>query len=98
MLRKMRTMKALPDRTLGYAEAVLSGAIVAGPHVRNACRRHIDDLKRDGVVFDRESADRAFGFFEGKLRLGEGQFEDQPFSAGPGTGVYHRVDLRMEAP
>ena len=33
------------ERTSAYAEGVLSGEIVAGPHVRNACRRHFDDLK-----------------------------------------------------
>lgn len=27
-----------------YARAVTAGAIPAGPHVRNACRRHLDDL------------------------------------------------------
>lgn len=83
MPRKTKTTKISPDRTLEYAEAVVSGAIVAGPHVRNACRRHIDDLKREDIVFDVEAADRAFGFFEDKLRLGEGQFEDQPFRLAP---------------
>jgi hypothetical protein len=30
--------------------------------VRNACRRHIDDLKRsDGIRFDIEAATHAFG-------------------------------------
>jgi phage terminase large subunit-like protein len=33
------------DRTTEYARAVVSGDIVAGPHVRNACRRHLDDLE-----------------------------------------------------
>lgn len=68
------------DRTSEYAEAVLAGEIVAGPHVRNACRRHLEDLKRtDGIWFDHEAADYAFDFFEGVLRLSEGQFEGRPF-------------------
>ncbi|AHE55529.1 terminase large subunit [Sphingomonas sanxanigenens] len=69
------------DRATAYAERVLAGLVVAGPHVRNACRRHIDDLDRGsdrGLSLDLESADRAIRFFETKLRLSEGQFEDAP--------------------
>lgn len=36
------------DRATEYARGVVSGKIVAGPHVRNACRRHLDDLERAG--------------------------------------------------
>ena len=75
---------SLADRTREYAEAVVSGEIIAGPHVRNACRRHLADLDRtDGIWFDYESADRAFGFFEEVLKLSEGQFEGQPFQLQP---------------
>ena len=35
--------------------------------------------RTDGIWFDVEAADRAFGFFEGVLKLSEGQFEGQPF-------------------
>lgn len=65
------------DRINAYAEGVLSGDIVAGPHVRNACQRHFDDLNRGadrGIHFDVDAADRVFGFFENVLRLSEGQF------------------------
>ena len=73
-----------PDRTRAYAEAVLAGEIVAGPHVRNACRRHLDDLKRtDGIRFDPDAADYAFNFFETVLHLSEGQFEGRPFVLDP---------------
>lgn len=73
-----------PDRTKAYAEAVLAGEIVAGPHVRNACRRHLDDLKRtDGIRFDPDAADYAFNFFETVLHLSEGQFEGRPFALDP---------------
>lgn len=78
-----KTTTASPDRTRLYAEAVGSGEIVAGPHVRNACRRHLDDLKRDDIAFDAEAANKAFGFFENKLKLSEGQFEDEPFQLAP---------------
>lgn len=78
------TSSSLDDRTSAYAEAVVAGEIVAGPHVRNACRRHLDDLRRtDGIWFDYEAADYAFNFFEGVLRLSEGQFEGKPFELHP---------------
>lgn len=71
------------DRVTAYAEAVLAGEIVAGPHVRNSCRRHIDDRARTDIAFDVADANRALRFFEGKLRLSEGQFEGLPFTADP---------------
>jgi phage terminase large subunit-like protein len=76
----------LDDRTSDYARAVLSGEIVAGPHVRNACRRHLDDLERGeerGLWFDRDKAEEAFRYFETVLKLSEGQFEGQPFILHP---------------
>ena len=43
---------------------MVSGEIVAGPHVRNACKRHIADLKRkDGIWFDHDAANRASDAF-----------------------------------
>jgi hypothetical protein len=72
------------DRTSAYAKAVVAGEIIAGPHVRNACRRHLDDLKRtDRIWFDPDAAAHAFGFFEEVLKLSEGQFEGQPFRLEP---------------
>jgi phage terminase large subunit-like protein len=81
--RRRNTSREEPDDpVLAYAEAVLSGAIVAGPHVRNACRRHLDDLKRGparGLVWDLTAAKRAMSFFPDALRLNGGQFEGKPF-------------------
>jgi phage terminase large subunit-like protein len=74
------------DRTKEYAEAVVAGLIVAGPHVRNACRRHLDDLERGkerGLWFDHDAAKYAFDFFEGVLKLSEGQFEGRDFKLDP---------------
>lgn len=74
------------DRTKAYADAVVAGEIVAGPHVRNACRRHLKDLEDGhlrGLWFDHEAAEKAFGFFEEVLKLSEGQFEGQPFTLQP---------------
>lgn len=80
--KKTRTNTST-DRATAYAKAVVAGKIVAGPHVRNACRRHIEDLKRKDIRFDVEAAAKALRFFEEKLRLSEGQFEDQPFKSAP---------------
>ena len=75
---------SLEDRTSDYALAVVAGEIVAGPHVRNACKRHLADLKRtDGIWFDHEAAAEAFAYFENVLKLSEGQFEGQPFILHP---------------
>ncbi|MBD9640749.1 terminase large subunit [Ensifer sp. ENS07] len=71
------------DRATAYAEAVVAGKIVAGPHVRNACRRHLDDLKRDDLHFDEAAAAKGIRFFEEKLKLSEGQFEGRPFRSHP---------------
>ncbi len=76
-------MTSSRDRATDYAQAVVDGAIVAGPHVRNACRRHLDDLKRSDIQFDTAGADRALAFFERRLRLSEGQFEGEPFRSEP---------------
>jgi len=78
-----KTSSLTTDRATLYAEAVVRGDIVAGPHVRNACRRHLDDLKRDDIAYDETAAAKALRFFEEKLRLSEGQFEGKPFRSQP---------------
>jgi phage terminase large subunit-like protein len=77
------TEPAPPDRATAYAKAVVARKIVAGPHVRNACHRHLGDLKRKDIKFDNDAAAKALRFFEEKLVLSEGQFEDQPFTSAP---------------
>lgn len=80
------TEAAPTDPTTAYAEAVVSGKIVAGPHVRNACRRHLLDLKegpKRGLEFRPDLAEDAFGFFRDVLRLSEGQFDGEPFVLHP---------------
>lgn len=70
------------DPVTEYAEGVVSGSIVAGPHVRNACARHLRDLKdgpKRGLLWDIHAAHRFFGFCRDVLRLSDGQFEDRPF-------------------
>lgn len=66
------------DRATLYAQRVVAGLVVAGPHVRNAARRHLDDLQRTDIVWDTDEVARKIGFFETRLKLSEGQFEGQP--------------------
>jgi len=71
-----------PDPVTDYAKAVVAGEIVAGPHVRNACRRHLDDLAHGperGLIWDVDAANRFIGFCRDVLRLNGGQFEGKPF-------------------
>lgn len=84
--RKTRPTPSSSDRVTAYAEAVLAGEIIAGPHVRNACARHLRDLEeghKRGLSFDVEAAERVFGFFREVLRLNGGQFEGRPFELHP---------------
>ncbi len=70
------------DRGTQWALDVVAGRLVAGPHIRNACRRHIDDLERGherGLTYSIEKAARVCRFFETKLRLNGGQFDGTPF-------------------
>jgi hypothetical protein len=74
------------DPVSAYARAVGAGSIVAGPHVRNACQRHLKDLKegpKRGLCWDVDAAQRALGFFPDVLRLAGGQFEGLPFALQP---------------
>lgn len=87
MAKKTRQRRSSSDdRVSAYARAVISGEVVAGPHVRNACRRHLDDLDQGakrGLWFDIEAAEHVFGFFENVLKLSEGQFEGESFRLHP---------------
>ncbi|UGX87111.1 terminase large subunit [Phyllobacterium meliloti] len=74
------------DRVSAYAQSVIDGVETAGPHVRNACRRHFDDLRTGaerGLEWNDAAATRAMRFFEEKLKLSEGQFEGRPFLLHP---------------
>ncbi|MDP2618766.1 MAG: terminase large subunit, partial [Hyphomicrobiales bacterium] len=60
--------------------------IVAGPHVRNACARHMRDLEegaKRGLAWDLKAARFALGFFPDVLRLAGGQFEGLAFKLEP---------------
>lgn len=70
------------DPVDAYALDVCEGKLVAGPHVRNACRRHLDDRAHGherGLIWDRAAAIDVINFFPDVLRLNGGQFEGRPF-------------------
>ena len=80
--RKPARRKPAPiDRATAYAHAVLDGSIIAGPHVRNACARHLRDLQNAATTlrWNLEPAAEAMAFFEEVLRLNGGAYEGQPF-------------------
>lgn len=73
-------------RVLAFVHAVQAGQIIAGPDVRNACQRHLNDLAMGpmrGLVWKAEEARRAIGFFEDVLRLNGGEYEGAPFLLAP---------------
>ena len=81
--QKRRTKApAVVDRTTQFAESVLAGVTIAGPHVRDACARHLRDLREAGargMVWSAEQAEHAIAFFEEVLVLNGGEFEGKPF-------------------
>lgn len=74
------------DPVTMYAVLVLTGMEIAGPYVRGACQRHLNDLKRGherGLWFNNDEANRIFRFFEERLKLTEGQFQGESFKLHP---------------
>lgn len=85
-MKKSPRPPATSDRATDYARSVVEGKTVAGPHVRDACKRHLRDLEQGparGLVWDIEAAARAIGYFEDVLCLNGGQFEGEPFVVLP---------------
>lgn len=85
-MTKTRQINSSSDPVTDYAQAVVSGEIVAGPHVRDAAARHLRDIEegpKRGLVWDVEAADRFFDFCRTVLRLSEGQFDGVPFELEP---------------
>lgn len=87
MTKTRRKSTSVADNPVtAYAKAVVKGDIVAGPHVRAECRRHLDDLEnagKRGFVFDVDAAMRVINFFPDVLRLNGGKFEGMPFELHP---------------
>ena len=74
------------DAATDYANRVINGKLIAGPHVRNACTRHLQDLQHGparGLTWSLPHAIDAIAFFSEVLCLNGGQFEGQPFIPQP---------------
>lgn len=74
------------DPVTSWAQDVVAKRVVAGPWVRAACQRHLDDLRdgpKRGLHWDKDQANRKISFFERELRLNGGQFEGKPFLLHP---------------
>ncbi|CAN7430517.1 terminase large subunit [Rhizobium rhizogenes] len=74
------------DPVTAWAADVLLGNILAGPHVRNQCARHLRDLRDGparGLLWDVEAAKKVIDWFARNLRLKDGQFQGRRFTLHP---------------
>lgn len=77
-----RQTSSSTDHVTAYARDVVAKRIKAGPIVRDACARHLRDLKdgrERGLRWDIEAANRAIRFFPGVLKLNGGEWEGKPY-------------------
>lgn len=84
--RAATSSKPPHDPVTAYAQSVLSGQVLAGPDVRNACARHMRDLEsaeERGWHFDLQRVEWAIGYFRDVLKLNGGSFEGEPFVLSP---------------
>lgn len=89
------------DPVTEYAKKVVARRLVAGPWVRKACARHLDDLKhakRRGLVWQLDRALRAIDFFPDMLQLEDGSefrlLPWQQFIVGSLFGWYNADSTR----
>lgn len=74
------------DPVKQYALDVVEGREIAGPLVRKACQRHLDDLEHGherGLWWDWPAAEYVIGYFRDVLRLAGGEHEGRPFILQP---------------
>ena len=77
---------AISDACTRYAQEVVSGDRVAGPHVRAQCARHLKDIKeggKRGLVWNVAESEKAQGFYADVLKLNGGDYEGKPFALLP---------------
>lgn len=78
----MTRLKSINDPVTTYAKKVVQGKIIAGPYIRAACQRHLNDLikaPKRGFFFDLEKVHRVIGFYRDILRLNGGEYEGKPY-------------------
>lgn len=92
--KKTRRKNSSTDPATKYAQDVVAGKIIAGPHVRASCHRHLNDLESSpgrGLVWDVSAVDRVVRFFRTVLTIeverkndqGEHVSEAVPFDLDP---------------
>ena len=84
--KKTRSPDTLADPVTEYAQSVVDGVRIAGPHVRAQCARHLADIAGGaarGLVWDVAEALKAIGFYRDILKLNGGDFEGRPFELLP---------------
>jgi phage terminase large subunit-like protein len=84
--KKTRSTSSSVDPATQYARDVDSGKEIAGPDIRNSCKRHLKDLESchaRGLVWDVAAAQRAIDFFAKVLKLNGGEHEGKPFNLLP---------------
>ncbi|MCW8918920.1 MAG: terminase large subunit [Gammaproteobacteria bacterium] len=73
---------SISDEATLWARSVVSRETVAGPHVRDACKRHLRDLDTGherGLVWSVEHVEWILGFYRDVLCLNGGEYEGVPF-------------------
>lgn len=84
--KKTTAQPAILDSVTTYAQEVVAGKRITGPHVRAQCERHLRDLKtgkQRGLKWDVEKSNDAQGFFADVLKLNGGDFEGKSFELLP---------------
>lgn len=84
--KKTRSPDTSADPVTEYAQSVVDGVRIAGPHVRAQCARHLADIAGGaarGLVWDVAEALKAIGFYRDILKLNGGDFEGRPFELLP---------------
>ena len=80
--KQTRCRSSSDDPVTEYAQSIVDGVRIAGPHVRAQCARHLKDLKegkKRGLVWNVEESNKAQRFYSNVLKLNGGDFEGKPF-------------------
>lgn len=82
--RRPSTVELPGDAATLYASGVHGGEIIAGPHVRDACKRHFRDLERQASeefpwIWSVPHVEWVVDFFSRGLKLTGGASEGRPF-------------------